>query len=376
LISRRNLRRAGTRFNVRGIDKSGNVANNVESEQIVITDNGHVTSLVQTRGSIPVFWKQPASMKYTPRIHLITDPQFNTGSFRRHFAEQLELYGNQVVINLLNQKGDELKLSTAYHQQILLFPENDQKIKYFSFDFHRQLHGMKYERLSILLDQIKSEISNHMFFSANAKGEVLSRQQGVFRTNCLDNLDRTNVVQTLIARESLAMQLRTTGISLPEEKVSDFPNLDSVFKNIWANNADILSLQYSGTGALKNDFTRTGKRNSRGLFNDGINSLTRFYLNNFSDGFRQDSLDLFLGNFVVDSSSISPFGARKNTLPKVILLILAMMLASVLFTPEGAQMSHQVALVSFWLMALFVGWTVINRYGSELVDKPRFITQQ
>ena len=32
------------------------------------------------------------------------------------------------------------------------------------------------------------------------------------------------------------------------------------FKDLWANNADIASLQYAGTEALKNDFTRTGKR--------------------------------------------------------------------------------------------------------------------
>lgn len=56
---------------------------------------------------------------------------------------------------------------------------------------------------------------------------------------------------------------------------------------VWADNADVISLQYSGTGALKTDFTRTGKRTKAGLMQDGINSATRYYLNNFADGSRQ-----------------------------------------------------------------------------------------
>lgn len=56
---------------------------------------------------------------------------------------------------------------------------------------------------------------------------------------------------------------------------------------MWADNADLVSIQYSGTGALKTDFTRTGKRTRVGLMKDGINSLTRYYMNNFSDGYRQ-----------------------------------------------------------------------------------------
>jgi len=70
----------------------------------------------------------------------------------------------------------------------------------------------------------------------------------------------------------------------------------------WADNADICSIQYAGTGALKTDFTRTGKRTPMGAIRDGVNSLVRYYKNNFSDGFRQDAIDLFLGNYKVDEN--------------------------------------------------------------------------
>lgn len=78
---------------------------------------------------------------------------------------------------------------------------------------------------------------------------------------------------------------------------------------MWADNGDAISKQYSGTGALKADFTRTGKRTLYGLLSDGLNSLTRYYLCNFSDGDRQDGMDLFYGHYSVrlDDSYSSPF---------------------------------------------------------------------
>ena len=48
--------RFGTRFHARGIDDTGNVANFVETEQILVTD-GVVFSYTMIRGSVPVFWK-------------------------------------------------------------------------------------------------------------------------------------------------------------------------------------------------------------------------------------------------------------------------------------------------------------------------------
>ena len=62
---------------------------------------------------------------------------------------------------------------------------------------------------------------------------------------------------------------------------------------MWADNADFVSVQYSGTGALKTDYTRTGKRTQLGVLRDGVNSLTRYYKNNFTDGFRQVMCNTF-----------------------------------------------------------------------------------
>jgi Phosphoinositide polyphosphatase (Sac family) len=83
--------------------------------------------------------------------------------------------------------------------------------------------------------------------------------------------------------------LQKLGILRAGQRVEDQLYFESLFKSVWADNADVISIQYSGTGALKTDYTRTGKRTKWGLVRDGINSLTRFYKNNFMDGFRQVS---------------------------------------------------------------------------------------
>ena len=70
------------------------------------------------------------------------------------------------------------------------------------------------------------------------------------------------------------------------------PALEAVFREGWTDNADVMSYLYTGTPALKTDFTRTGKRTWRGAVNDGINSVCRFYINNFTDGHYHDCLDI------------------------------------------------------------------------------------
>ena len=52
---------AGTRYNARGLDESGNVANFVESELIMNFNREEIMfSHVQIRGSVPLFWSQKA----------------------------------------------------------------------------------------------------------------------------------------------------------------------------------------------------------------------------------------------------------------------------------------------------------------------------
>ena len=67
------------------------------------------------------------------------------------------------------------------------------------------------------------------------------------------------------------------------------------FKNIWADNGDLISMHYAGTGSVISGVTRTGKRNFFGLLDHGMKTLNRFYIGNFEDQIKQESIDILLG---------------------------------------------------------------------------------
>ncbi|TRY76783.1 hypothetical protein TCAL_14766 [Tigriopus californicus] len=150
---------------------------------------------------------------------------------------------------------------------------------------------MRYDRLQILIDSLRQHVANYgCFFYSAANPDSLQLQKGVFRTNCMDCLDRTNVVQSLLATENLNLVLRRMGILSPADNVLDQLEFQHIFKNAWADHADLISIQYAGTGALKTDFTRMGVRTKYGLLQDGWNSAVRYVFNNFTDGIRTDAL--------------------------------------------------------------------------------------
>ena len=64
LITRRSQNFAGTRYNTRGINDDGNVANFCESEHILIAGD-NICSFSQVRGSAPVFFDQVGLTAYT-----------------------------------------------------------------------------------------------------------------------------------------------------------------------------------------------------------------------------------------------------------------------------------------------------------------------
>ena len=86
LLARRSRHYAGTRYLKRGISDAGHVANDVEVEQIVDDQDGHLSSFLQMRGSIPVCWSQePNATVPRPPIEIKRiDPTFTRG--RTHFA--------------------------------------------------------------------------------------------------------------------------------------------------------------------------------------------------------------------------------------------------------------------------------------------------
>ena len=358
LITRRSRHRAGTRYLTRGIDDQGHVANYNETEQVVILNDDNrtlggfgggekasvgdndgsetqVVAYVQTRGSVPVYWAEINTLKYVPALQ-IRSVDTAVGAAQKHFDEQIRLYGDNYLVNLVNQKGREDRVKKAYEQVVralvsspgeaaqaddltkekihVIEPTHKNKkydrLRYVFFDFHNETKGLKWYRAQLLLDQLKEGILRGQYFRgvdmpADSQGrlEIRNQQTAVVRTNCMDCLDRTNVVQTMLGRFILTRQLTDLGVLRPGESADDDAAFASLFRNIWADNADVVSKSYSGTGALKTDFTRTGERTRAGMAQDLNNSLTRYVKNNFGDGPRQDAFDLFHGVYLPSSSS-------------------------------------------------------------------------
>jgi len=373
LISRRSRFRVGTRYNRRGVDDDGNVANYVETEQYVYIEySKQVYSYVQTRGSIPLYWQQVINVNYYPRLFI--EPNINTKeSFKKHFDEQIERYKGQIVINLINKKGYELRIGNEFSKLIEELYKG--KINYVHFDFHKECSKMRWHRLSLLIDQIEDDLIKQGYYHENEKGEVVQEQNSVCRTNCMDCLDRTNVVQSVLARRSLNLQLRESGVLGPQQKVEEDKSFINKFNNIWADNANAMSLQYSGTNALKTDFTRTGKRTKMGAFTDFENSVVRYVKNNFMDGRRQDGFDFFLGNYVVDRNAPSPFITTKSPRVKFLPFALIGSICMLFLTLFGRREFSSSLLIEilFWILLIIGIIQQIFSNGEDLVNKPSFI---
>lgn len=214
-----------------------------------------------------------------------------------HFQEQLQLYKGQLIVNLLDQRGVELELSNAWQEHVKNL--NDPTVHFEEFDFHLKCKS-SYDNVTELIDKLRPQLESMSLFHIDADGTVVTKQTGAVRTNCLDCLDRTNLVQSFFGRHALAGMLRLFGIDYFD---SENVILERIFKEAWANNGDAVSLQYAGTAALKSDFTRTGQRETKGVLKDGVNSLSRYWMNTFRDNMRQLGIDLFLGNYDLRSKT-------------------------------------------------------------------------
>ena len=315
VVSRKSRRRAGTRYNSRGVDQCGHVANFVETEQLVYTPH-HLSAFVSVRGSIPVFWKQTKGA-LRPAPELDGSMMLSEQAFSQHFKALSRSYGKCTAVSLVNLDGSEAPLALAYARHVDMARTRSTgqpplwAPRFVEFDFHHHCSGREYDRgLCALMSRLLNDL--------DAYGVLVDERQlqsGVFRVNCVDCLDRTGVVQSTLAKQALQRQLAyALGLAATEAEaptvsadadatsavqwtpaVQLSPDSEVSFMRLWGSNADALAYQYAGTGAMKSDMTRTGKRSTRGLLHDGFKSAVRIFNKHFVDDDRQEAYDLLLG---------------------------------------------------------------------------------
>jgi len=296
LISRRSQYFAGTRYLRRGVNDAGNVANEVETEQIIseIYDNqrNRNSSLVQIRGSLPFCWSHTNIFSPNPDIYIDT-VQSSFASTIAHFCDICNRYGQRVhLLSLIRHSGSsrdtflgnyfETVLNSLANQTVAtditpkLLPvkytskdfvipiaeANQIRAQYITFDMlsHDSFNpnGSVFDTLSDISKSVHMDtgffleadgfsMMNSISASESWNQMPSKLQVGILRTNCVDCLDRTNIAQFSYAKYVAHEQLKGLGIELTANSLD---LLHSVLLDIWVQNGDMLAMQYAGSEAM------------------------------------------------------------------------------------------------------------------------------
>ncbi|XP_028647144.2 polyphosphoinositide phosphatase [Erpetoichthys calabaricus] len=328
LIARRSSKFAGTRFLKRGANCKGDVANEVETEQIIYDasvmsfTSGSYSSYVQVRGSVPLYWSQDIStMMPKPPIRLDqADPYAHVAAL--HFDQMMQRFGSPIIIlNLVKKRekrkhekilSEELYPAVTYLNQFL--PPQYQ-IDYIAWDMAKYTKSKLYnvlDRLSWIAENVVKRtgffVNRPDFYCSTLRpderwgdlgGFVTDHgriQTGVLRTNCVDCLDRTNTAQFMVGKCALAYQLYALGL-IDKPKLQFDTDCVRLFEELYEDHGDTLSLQYGGSQLVHRVKTYRKIAPWTQHSKDIMQTLSRYYSNAFSDADRQDAINLFLQVF-------------------------------------------------------------------------------
>ncbi|KAK8545275.1 hypothetical protein V6N13_066561 [Hibiscus sabdariffa] len=298
LIARRSRHYAGTRYLKRGVNENGRVANDVETEQIVFEDVSDglptpITSIVQNRGSIPLFWSQETSrLNIKPDIILSKKDQ-NYEATRLHFENLVERYGNPIIILNLIKTQEKKPRESILRQEfahVIDFLNKDLSeetcLRFLHWDLHKHFR------------RLEGNYSGDDNVAGRYHSVKAPRfQRGVLRTNCIDCLDRTNVAQYAYGLAALGYQLHTLGIKDTPKIDLDDPLADELM-GFYERMGDTLAHQYGGSAAHNKIFSeRRGQWRAATQSQEFFRTLQRYYNNAYMDAEKQDAINLFLGNF-------------------------------------------------------------------------------
>ncbi|KAE8647092.1 hypothetical protein Csa_022988 [Cucumis sativus] len=192
LIARRSRHYAGTRYLKRGVNEKGRVANDVETEQIVFEDvpegvSMQLSSIVQNRGSIPLFWSQETSrlnlrpdiirmtliplylflislciVPLTQFVFPVSKKDQNYEATRLHFENLAKRYGNPIIIlNLIKtrEKKPRESILRAEFANAIDFINNDlseeNRLRFLHWDLHKHARS-KATNVLLLLGKVAS----------------------------------------------------------------------------------------------------------------------------------------------------------------------------------------------------------------------------
>ncbi|KAF8885657.1 polyphosphoinositide phosphatase [Infundibulicybe gibba] len=356
LIARRSRHFAGARYLKRGVNAEGNVANEVETEQIVSEalttpfyyparrelggerqercPSPNYTSYVQYRGSIPVYWMQETnSMIPKPPIEIsVVDPFYTAAS--RHFDDLFKRYGTPItILNLIKRREPvprESKLLDEYTQCVRYlnqFLPRDKKMVYRAWDMSRAYKEKTQDVISYLEDIAEESIQMTGIFHSGPEPYFhylqdedpqrqwrnnISLQNGICRTNCVDCLDRTNAAQFVLGKRALGHQLYALGV-VENPNLAFDSDAVNMLTEMYHDHGDTIALQYTGSALVNRVETYRRMPHWNSHSRDIIENIRRFYTNSLLDADKQTAINLFLGIHAEKPISQSPVrGGYRN----------------------------------------------------------------
>jgi hypothetical protein len=179
---------------------------------------------------MPFKWEQKPDLKWSPKCYIIGNDKINSELCKKHIDDIKKYYENICLVSLVEKKGSQKMLGTQFESLIASLADNS--VKFVWFDFHHECNNFKYENLARLVDIISRELSNYGYFHIERKINAHARdfasknsQKGVIRANCMDSLDRTNVVQSVFGRNILHDILGKLGITSISSNIGAFEKL-------------------------------------------------------------------------------------------------------------------------------------------------------
>ncbi|KAL7670691.1 hypothetical protein ACOME3_005619 [Neoechinorhynchus agilis] len=312
LISRRSSKMAGTRYLKRGGDVLGNVANEVETEQIVHLGScflikGQCSSFVILRGSVPGYWSQDSKQVPLPPITFDRPDPFHTCACQ-HFKQLLQRHGSPIlVLNLVkhNEKKKREEYLSDHFQKAVSYAQQFIPVNTIFYTHYDMSSGQRSEPgVFGKLDEIsKYYVKQTGFFANLSPRKTPVFQRGITRVNCVDCLDRTNTAMYSIAKHAIGYQLQKLGY-LDESRIDDDSYFERRLRSLYEESGDTLALQYGGSQMVHNvnTYKKTSPWTSQSR--EIMHVLSRCYNNAFSDSDKQACINVFLGIFLAYEHSI------------------------------------------------------------------------
>jgi len=83
----------------------------------------------------------------------------------------VKVYGDNILVNLVNQTGHEKPIKVAFEDLIRRMGLD--RVKYVYFDFHHECSKMRWDRISLLVDLLKADLAKQQYNHPKCRADTV-----------------------------------------------------------------------------------------------------------------------------------------------------------------------------------------------------------